>query len=62
MFQSIGTTEIIIIAVVLILLFGGKKIPEFVRAMGDSVKEFRGAIKEEDGDSKKKEVTKDNES
>ena len=54
MFQSIGTTEIIIIAVVLIILFGGKKIPEFVRAMGDSVKEFRTAVKDdEESDSKK---------
>ena len=59
MFQSIGTTEIIIIAVVLILLFGGKRIPEFIRSLGSSVTEFRGAIKEEDDEPKKKEVKKE---
>lgn len=58
MFQSIGTTEIIIIAVVLILLFGGKRIPEFIRSLGSSVTEFRGAIKEED-EPKTKEVKKE---
>jgi sec-independent protein translocase protein TatA len=48
MFKNIGTTEIIIIAVVILLLFGGKKIPEFVRSLGQSVKEFKSAVKEED--------------
>jgi sec-independent protein translocase protein TatA len=44
MFRNLGTTEIIVIAVVIILLFGGKKIP----AMGEAVKEFRRAIKEDE--------------
>jgi sec-independent protein translocase protein TatA len=48
MFRNLGTTEIIVIAVVIILLFGGKKIPELVRAMGEAVKEFRRAIKEDE--------------
>jgi sec-independent protein translocase protein TatA len=48
MFKNIGTTEIIIIAVVLVILFGGKKIPEFVRSLGQSVKEFRKAVTDED--------------
>jgi sec-independent protein translocase protein TatA len=52
MFKNIGTTEIIIIAVVILLLFGGKKIPEFVRSLGQSVKEFKSAVKEEDKDEK----------
>ena len=47
MFKNIGTTEIIIIAVVIVLLFGGKKIPEFVRSIGQSIKEFRKAVKDE---------------
>jgi len=46
--RNIGTTEIVIIAVVVLLLFGGKKIPELVRSMGQSVKEFRKAIKEDE--------------
>lgn len=48
MFKNIGLPEIIIIAVVLILLFGGKRIPEFIRGLGQSVQEFRKAAKDED--------------
>lgn len=48
MFQNIGTTEIIIIAVVIIVLFGGKKIPELIRGSGQAVKEFKSARKDED--------------
>jgi TatA/E family protein of Tat protein translocase len=47
MLQSIGTTEVIIVCAVLIVLFGGKGIPAFVRSLGDSVVEFRKAISEE---------------
>ncbi len=46
MFKNIGTTEIIIIAVIVILLFGGKKIPELMRGIGEAVKEFRKARKD----------------
>lgn len=48
MLRSIGTTEWIIIAVVVLLLFGGKKIPEFFRGLGESVKEFKKASKDSD--------------
>lgn len=48
MLRNIGTTEIIIIAVVILVLFGGKKIPELVRAMAQSIREFRTAIKEDE--------------
>ena len=48
MFQNIGTTEIIIIAVVILLLFGAKRIPDFVRSLGQSVKEFRHALNDDD--------------
>lgn len=46
MLNGFGTTEIVVIALVLMVLFGGKKLPELARGMGDSVKEFRKAIKE----------------
>lgn len=42
-----GATEIILIAVVLLLLFGGKKIPELMRGLGSGIKEFKDATKEE---------------
>lgn len=46
MFKNIGTTEIIIIAVVLLVLFGGKKIPELARGLGQSGRELKKAKKE----------------
>lgn len=47
MFKNIGTTEIIVIAVLVLVLFGGKKIPELMRGVGESIKEFRKASKED---------------
>jgi len=44
MFRSIGTTELLIIAFIVLLLFGGKKIPEFFKGLGDAVKEFKKAL------------------
>lgn len=44
MLNGLGTTEIVVIASVLLVLFGGKKLPELARGMGDSVREFRKAI------------------
>lgn len=41
MFGSFGATEIILIAVVILILFGGKKIPELARNIGKGIKEFR---------------------
>lgn len=47
MFSSIGTTEWLIVALIIVLLFGGKKIPEFFRGLGESIKEFKKASKDE---------------
>ncbi len=44
MLKGIGTTEIIIIAVVILILFGGRKLPELARGIGDAVKEFKKAL------------------
>lgn len=43
---SIGTTELIIIAGVVLLLFGGKKIPEFFEGLREAIKEFRRSAKD----------------
>lgn len=55
----IGTTEVLIIALIALLLFGGKKLPELMRGLGQGVKEFKKASREvEDAvkdDSDKKE-------
>jgi sec-independent protein translocase protein TatA len=39
----IGTQEIIIIAVIILLLFGGRKIPELMRGLGKGIREFKDA-------------------
>lgn len=39
-----GTREIIFIAIVVLLLFGGKKIPEFMRGLGKGVKSFKDGM------------------
>ena len=51
MLQSIGVTEWLIIALIVILLFGSKKIPELFRGLGEAIREFKKAAK----DSKQKE-------
>jgi sec-independent protein translocase protein TatA len=38
---GLGTPEILVIAVVLVLLFGAKKIPELMRGLGSGIKEFK---------------------
>ena len=50
---SPGPTEIILIILALLLLFGGRKIPELMRGLGKGMKEFKNAQKEEDDDEKK---------
>ena len=43
---NLGFWEIVIIALVVLLLFGGKKIPELMRGLGKGVKNFKDGIKE----------------
>jgi len=40
----LGTQEIIIIALVILLLFGGKKIPELMKGLGKGVKSFKDGV------------------
>lgn len=40
----IGPTQILVIVILIIVLFGGKKIPELMRGMGRGVKEFKDAV------------------
>lgn len=50
-----GTREIIFIAIVVLLLFGGKKIPEFMRGLGKGVKSFKDGMSGiDDADDEKK--------
>ena len=42
---NLGTSEIIIIAIIILLLFGGKKIPELMKGIGKGVKNFKEGVK-----------------
>jgi len=50
----IGWPQIVLIAVVILLIFGGKKIPELMRGLGSGIKEFKDASKEDDKPENKK--------
>ncbi|MFV0535866.1 MAG: twin-arginine translocase TatA/TatE family subunit [Dysgonomonas sp.] len=41
---NLGTGEIIIIAIVVLLLFGGKKIPELMKGIGKGIKNFKDGV------------------
>lgn len=44
--MHIGTPEILLIAAIVLLLFGGKKIPELMRGLGKGVKSFKDGMKD----------------
>jgi sec-independent protein translocase protein TatA len=50
---GLGTKEIIIIAAIIVLLFGAKKVPELAKGIGQAVRHIRGGFKDEE------EVTQD---
>lgn len=49
----VGTPEVIVIVLVIILLFGGKKIPELMHGLGKGVKSFKDGMKGIDEEEKK---------
>ena len=54
---GLGGTEILVIALVVLLLFGGKKIPELMKGLGTGVKSFKDGMKgvtDTDDDEKEK--------
>ena len=51
MFGSLGATEIILICLLVLLIFGGKKIPEMMRGLGTGMREFKKATTTEDAAS-----------
>jgi sec-independent protein translocase protein TatA len=54
----LGLPEILLIIGVLLLLFGGKKIPELMKGLGSGIKEFKNAAKDDQPADKKEEETK----
>lgn len=51
----IGTTEIILVGGIALLLFGGKKLPEMMRGLGQGVKEFKKGVREVEEEINKEE-------
>lgn len=51
----IGPWQIALVVIIVLLLFGGKKIPELMRGLGSGIKEFKDASKEEEEETKDKE-------
>ena len=54
-FLAIGPGQIALIAVVLLIMVGGKKIPELMKGLGTGIKEFKKGVKEEASKEIKKE-------
>lgn len=45
---ALSWQHLLIVAIILLILFGGRKIPEMMRGLGTGIKEFKDAVKEED--------------
>ena len=56
---TIGTTEIILIVALVLLLFGGRKIPELMRGLGKGVKSFKDGVNGVEDPNDKKELEKE---
>jgi sec-independent protein translocase protein TatA len=56
---GLGMTEILVIALIVLLLFGGKKIPELMKGLGKGVKRFKDGMKEVDDKEVKEEKSEE---
>ena len=62
LFQNFGIWEILIIALVILLLFGGKKIPELMKGLGKGVKSFKEGVSEAERELNKEDKPEEQES
>jgi sec-independent protein translocase protein TatA len=53
---GLGFPEILVIAIVFVVLFGGKKLPELAKGLGEGIKNFKTALKEEEKVDEKKQA------
>ena len=56
MLRSIGPAELLVILLVALLLFGGKKIPELAKGLGEGIRNFKESLKSEDKVDEKKQA------
>ncbi|QQS46140.1 MAG: twin-arginine translocase TatA/TatE family subunit [Acidobacteriota bacterium] len=54
---GLGPTELIIVLVILLLLFGGSRLPSLAKGLGESIRSFKSGINEEPEESKDKTKT-----
>lgn len=54
---GLGPTELIVILIILLVLFGGSKLPSLAKGLGQSVKEFKKATKEAEADDEQPKTT-----
>ncbi len=59
--MGLGAPELIVILIILLVLFGGAKLPALAKGLGQSIKEFKKAAKEEDEPSKTSDAKKTDE-
>ena len=55
---GLGAPELIVILIILLVLFGGAKLPALAKGLGQSIKEFKKAAKEDDNDKPADEAKK----
>ncbi|MFV2040008.1 MAG: twin-arginine translocase TatA/TatE family subunit [Acidimicrobiales bacterium] len=56
---SLGSSELIIILIVLLVMFGGAKLPQLARSLGQAQKEFKDGLKSDDSDDEKSDQKSD---
>jgi sec-independent protein translocase protein TatA len=54
--RSIGLPELLIVLGIAVLLFGGRKIPEVAKGLGEGIKNFKNALKSEEKTEEKKQA------
>jgi len=57
--RNIGTMELVLIVLVIVLIFGAAKLPQLGRAVGDTLKEFKKSMKDTGTDEKAEEKSTD---
>jgi sec-independent protein translocase protein TatA len=54
--RSLGAPEILIIALVILLLFGAKKLPDLAKGLGEGIKNFKNSVKSDEEPKEKEQV------
>ena len=54
--RTLGASEILIIALVILLLFGAKKLPELAKGLGEGIKNFKNSVKSDEEPKEKKQA------